>query len=250
MRSPSSRGTSPGCKVRSTVCLDVEQTPPKGYERNETPNHSQRHSVSPGYRYNDVPIIQEPVRHQSQLGYDYFADISDKSIASIRNSYIDHVVDSGKSRRRDISGDRGSVNPGSRYEIPQSRRPRRRRSPVSTRPRERSQDVYPRGNEDVVVGYIYRARQQLREGHRRQEVIDRATLEGRSRTSGFLAEEEAARYYHDDWANVEPERGRSRWRIHGRSYRSDSYQGPEQGDSMVSYRTGRSPGCPQWDLIS
>jgi len=127
-------------------------------------------------------------------------------------------------------------------------RRRRERNAPSTAPWEAPHVIHPTGNEDVIVvteRYEYRPKKQgnVEESRRRQEYIDRATMD---RHQGNQFEmEEAARYYHEDWSRTEPDYGREPLRImeQERSYRRDRHRDAEFSDSEASYeyRTGTFP---------
>ena len=126
-------------------------------------------------------------------------------------------------------------------------RQRRERNAPSTAPWDAPHVIHPTGNEDVIVvteRYEYRPKKQgnVEESRRRQEYVDRATMD-RHRENQFEMEE-AARYYHEDWSRAEPEYGREPLRRmeHERSYRRDRHRDAELSDSEASYeyRTGMS----------
>ncbi|KAE9373141.1 hypothetical protein N431DRAFT_534360 [Stipitochalara longipes BDJ] len=121
------------------------------------------------------------------------------------------------------------------------RRRRRERNAPSTAPWEAPHVIHPTENEDVIVvteRYEYRPKKQgsSEESRRRQEYVDRATMD-RHQANQFEIDE-AARYYHDDWSRAEPNYGREplrRMEQHERSYRRDRPRDVELSDSEASY---------------
>jgi hypothetical protein len=137
----------------------------------------------------------------------------------------------------------------SRTKEARQRRRRERNSPTSvTPPWDAPHVIHPTGNEDLIVvteRYEYRPKKRAgsEEDRRRQEYVDRVTLDRRQASQFEL--EEAARYYHEDWSRAEPEPPREplrRVEHHGSaSYRRDRHQDAEFSDSEASceYRTGK-----------
>ncbi|KAN0098843.1 hypothetical protein V8E51_014506 [Hyaloscypha variabilis] len=126
-------------------------------------------------------------------------------------------------------------------------RRRRERNAPTTAPWDAPHVIHPTGNEEVIVvteRYEYRPKKQgnAEESRRRQEFVDRATMD-RHQANQFEMEE-AARYYHEDWSRPEPDYGREplrRMEHHERSYRRDRPRDAELSDSEASYeyRTGQ-----------
>lgn len=117
--------------------------------------------------------------------------------------------------------------------------------------------IHPRpGDEAVVVTerYVYRPRNlpPVEEERRMQERVDKIMLGARSRTAEYTTEEEASRYYHDDWAREEPV-GRSepvrRREPRRRGYRREVHQDSELAgseDSLDYARIGVSQHSTQY----
>jgi hypothetical protein len=138
----------------------------------------------------------------------------------------------------------------SRAEEARQRRRRERNATASSvaPPWEAPHVIYPTGNEEVIVvteTYEYRPKRggSLEEERRRQEFVDRVTLDARNQANQFSAEE-AARYYHADWSKPElspPREPLRRMEHHERSYRRDRHRDAELSDSEASYeyRTGK-----------
>ncbi len=144
------------------------------------------------------------------------------------------------------------------------RRRERNSSPSVTPPWEAPHVIRPAGNEDLIVvteRYKYRPKKngKSEEDRRRQEFIDRVTLD-RQQANQFSAEE-AARYYHEDWsrAELEPPREslrRTEYAEPSYTYRRDRHRDAELSDSEASYeyRTCKSsllfiPSFSNWTLI-
>jgi hypothetical protein len=129
-----------------------------------------------------------------------------------------------------------------RAEEARRRRRRERNSPTSiTPPWDAPHVIHPTGNEDLIVvteRYEYRPKKRanLEEDRRKQEFVDRVTLD-HQQANQFSAEE-AARYYHEDWSRVEPESPREplrRTERHEPNYRRRRYRDAELSDSEASY---------------
>ncbi len=140
----------------------------------------------------------------------------------------------------------------SRSQEARQRRRRERNSPVSPvlPPWEAPHVLHPRNNDDVIVVtecYEYRPKKHANseEDRRRQEYLDRATLDAHARINKFSAEE-AAKYYHEDWSRLEPEPVQEplRTREHTEpSYRRERHRGTEVSDSEASYEYRRTGKC-------
>lgn len=123
------------------------------------------------------------------------------------------------------------------------RRRERNSSPSVTPPWEAPHLIRPTGKEDVIVvteRYEYRPKKngKSEEDRRRQEFVDRVTLD-RQQANQFSAEE-AARYYHEDWSRteMEPPRGplrRTEYAEPSYTYRRDRHRDVELSDSEASY---------------
>lgn len=101
-------------------------------------------------------------------------------------------------------------------------RRRRERAEPKMAPWEAPHVIDPQTDADVVVvteRFEYRRPQHDEANRRRQEQVDKTTLEARSHSKGFSAED-ASKYFEDDWAGVEsvPQTTAQRPR---RSYRRD-----------------------------
>lgn len=188
---------------------------------------SHRRSPSPFYRYVEAPAYYDFPHRSSK------EDIPNGFLAE--QSLYNHVHGGGTPLRRkskkissrffqddqDGSSDsrgRSFYNVRSQNKIP------------SRSSREESRR--PRPTERVVIKEIHHtSRTRPRhEAERRDDTVDRTSLNDRDRTQTFQERHEAAKYYNDDWGTTKP-----KLRHTSTGFRRDRYQDSELGPSEASY---------------
>ncbi|KUJ11234.1 uncharacterized protein LY89DRAFT_674570 [Mollisia scopiformis] len=105
---------------------------------------------------------------------------------------------------------------------------RRRRRRERAAPWEAPHVINPQIDSEVVVvteRYEYRRPRNDEENRRRQERVDRTTLEARDQAQGF-SHEDAARYFVDDWDRAEAPQPQTTVEHPRRSYRRDTLRQP------------------------
>jgi hypothetical protein len=200
-------------------------------------------SLSPRYQYVQAPAaskqIDPPERaHPRRIPIHFVEDDVYESVAPARAHQTVPIREcSFEERESGPSRSQGS-----------SQRRRRERLILNDRiesplpPWEGAHVIHPRpGDEAVVVTerYVYRPRNLplVEEERRMQERVDKIMLGARSRTAEYTTEEEASRYYHDDWAREEPDRRSEpvrRREPRRRGYRREVHQDSELAGSEDS----------------
>jgi hypothetical protein len=255
--------------------FEVPRKPVRPPKIRETVIHktASRQSPSTEYRYvegaQNQRVIEERVEtYPRKIPVHFYDDLVQESAHPPIDHYMEHrarepesigegysvqeadTVSRGPSRREHFE-ERETVS-SSRSEEARQRRRRERNSPVSPvmPPWEAPHVLHPRSNDDVIVvteRFEYRPKKHghSEEDRRRQEYVDRATLGARARTNQF-SQEEAAKYYHDDWSRVEREpiqEPLKRREYPEHNYRRERQRDAELSDSEGSYEYRRTGKC-------
>ena len=247
-------------RSRSTGRHERYSIPRKPVRQQRSQETIYRRALSPRYRYVHGPaasIQADPAEtsYPRRIPVHFVEEDIYESAPPSRASHNVHEEAPWQSvPLREYSIDERETASSSRSQEAAQRRRRERSLPNDgieppLPPWQQPHIIHPRpGDETIVVTerYVYRPRKasQVEEERRIQERVDKIMLDGRRRTTEFAAEDEASKYYHDDWAHEESARRNEsiRRRVpRQRGYRREMHQDSELADSEDSLdfvRTG------------